>query len=108
MVVPFCRRALLVEGDPEESEVPAEFVPGAAMFGSVSRGEPSDPPCGLASPTVPWFCGVLGAFPAPLGSLTALFMPPALAGPAGTPFTPEGPAPIDPAAGVPAEPAAPE
>jgi hypothetical protein len=108
MVVPFCRRALLVEGEPEESAVPAEFVPGEAMFGSVSRVEP-EPPDAPCDPAVLWFWGfVLGALPAPLGSLTALLMPPALAGPAGTPFTPEGPAPIDPAAGVPADPAAPE
>jgi len=44
----------------------------------------------------------LDAFPAPLGSSPALFAPPGLAGPGGTPLTPEVPAPAEPALGEPA------
>jgi hypothetical protein len=40
--------------------------------------------------------------PAPLGSLPALFRPPTLAGPDGTPLTPAVPAPAEPALGDPA------
>jgi hypothetical protein len=45
--------------------------------------------------------GTLAALPIPLGSLTELFVPPALPGPAGTPLTPVVPAPAEPAFGVP-------
>jgi hypothetical protein len=61
---------------PDELAVPAAFVPGAV--------------CSFA------------ALPAPLGSFTELFSPPALAGPFGTPLTPAAPAPADPAFGDPA------
>jgi hypothetical protein len=44
----------------------------------------------------------LDAFPAPLGSSPALFNPPGLAGPGGTPLMPEVPAPAEPAPGEPA------
>jgi len=44
----------------------------------------------------------LDVFPAPLGSSPALFDPPGLAGPGGTPLMPEVPAPAEPALGEPA------
>jgi hypothetical protein len=69
------------EAAPDELAVPAALVPGAV--------------------------GTFVALPTPLGSLTALFSPPALAGPLGTPLIPEVPAPADPAFGVPAGLAAP-
>jgi hypothetical protein len=62
-------------GDPVEFAVPAAFVPGV------------------------W--EAFAALPAPLGSLTELFVPPALPGPMGTPLTPALPAPAEPAAGEP-------
>jgi hypothetical protein len=65
-----------VEAEPDELAVPAELVPGAV--------------------------GTFEAFPAPLGSLSELFSPPALAGPLGTPLTPAVPAPAEPAFGDPA------
>ena len=43
----------------------------------------------------------MAALPIPLGSLTELFVPPALPGPAGMPLTPVVPAPAEPAFGVP-------
>jgi hypothetical protein len=63
--------------DPEELAVPALLVPGGG-------GEAS-----------------LAELPAPLGSLTELLRPPALAGPDGTPLTAAVPAPAEPAFGVP-------
>jgi hypothetical protein len=65
-------------GEPDELAVPALLVPGAG---------------GIAC---------LEELPAPLGSLPALFRPPALAGPDGTPLTPALPAPAEPALGEPA------
>jgi hypothetical protein len=64
--------------DPDELAVPALLVPGAG-------GE-----------------ATFAELPAPLGSLTELLVPPALAGPDGTPLTPDVPAPAEPAAGEPA------
>ena len=63
---------------PDDCAVPALLVPGAG-------GEAN-----------------LDAFPAPLGSSPALFAPPGLAGPGGTPLMPEVPAPAEPALGEPA------
>jgi hypothetical protein len=63
---------------PEGCAVPALLVPGAG-------GEAS-----------------LDEFPAPLGSSPALFNPPGLAGPGGTPLMPDVPAPTEPALGEPA------
>ena len=63
---------------PDDCAVPALLVPGAG---------------GAAS---------LDEFPAPLGSWPALFNPPGLAGPEGTPLMPDVPAPADPALGEPA------
>jgi hypothetical protein len=63
--------------DPDEWAVPALLVPGGG--GAASFDE----------------------LPAPLGSLPELFSPPALAGPDGTPLTPEVPAPAEPALGEP-------
>src|SRR3954452_23054093 len=74
--VPLRAPAEPAAADPDELAVPAALVPGAV--------------------------GTLAALPAPLGSLTALFSPPALAGPLGTPLIPAVPAPADPAFGVPA------
>src|ERR1700716_3973639 len=74
-VVEPCDEAVPAE-DPEEFAVPELLVPGAL--------------------------GDLDEFPAPLGSLAALFSPPGLPGPFGTPFTAAGPAPAAPAAGDPA------
>ena len=65
-------------GDPDELAVPALLVPGAAGWLSFTE------------------------LPAPLGSLTELFNPPALAGPDGTPLTPAVPVPAEPAFGEPA------
>jgi len=62
---------------PEDCAVPALLVPGEG-------GEAS-----------------LAELPAPLGSWPALFSPPTLAGPDGTPLTLEVPAPAEPALGVP-------
>src|SRR5882757_5095392 len=62
---------------PDVLAVPALLVPGGG--GAVSLDE----------------------LPAPLGSLTELFSPPAFAGPDGTPLTPDVPAPADPALGEP-------
>src|SRR5437868_14338459 len=62
-------------GEPVELAVPSRLVPGAS--------------------------GTLAEFPAPLGSLSELFRPPALAGPEGTPLMLEVPAPADPAFGDP-------
>jgi hypothetical protein len=50
---------------------------------------------------VPGASGTLAEFPAPLGSLSELFSPPALAGPDGTPLMPAVPAPAEPAFGDP-------
>jgi hypothetical protein len=63
---------------PDDWAVPALLVPGAG-------GEAS-----------------LDEFPAPPGSPPALFNPPGLAGPEGTPLTPDVPAPAEPALGEPA------
>ena len=63
------------EGDPDELAMPAEFAPGA----SVDFAE----------------------LPAPLGSFAELLRPPVLAGPFGTPLTPDVPAPAEPALGEP-------
>jgi hypothetical protein len=60
---------------PDDWAVPALLVPGAA--------------------------GSLAALPVPLGSLPELFRPAAFAGPGGTPWMEVGPAPADPALGVP-------
>jgi hypothetical protein len=49
----------------------------------------------------PGASGILAEFPAPLGSLSELFRPPALAGPDGTPLMPAVPAPAEPAFGEP-------
>jgi hypothetical protein len=68
----------VVTPPPDDCAVPALLVPGAG-------GEAS-----------------LDAFPAPLGSSPALFAPPGLAGPGGTPLMPEVPAPAEPALGEPA------
>jgi hypothetical protein len=68
----------VVTPSPDDCAVPALLVPGAG-------GEAS-----------------LDAFPAPLGSSPALFNPPGLAGPGGTPLMPEVPAPAEPAPGEPA------
>jgi hypothetical protein len=65
-------------GDPDELAVPALLVPGAGGWVSFTE------------------------LPAPVGSLTELFKPPALAGPDGTPLTPAVPAPAEPAFGEPA------
>jgi hypothetical protein len=62
-------------GDPVEFAVPKVLVPGAV--------------------------GVLTELPAPLGSLPELLMPPAFAGPFGTPLTAAVPAPGAPAFGEP-------
>ena len=67
--------------EPEEFAVPTVFVPGAS--------------------------GTFVELPAPLGSLTELLSPPALAGPFGTPLMAAVPAPAAPAFGVPTEPAVP-
>src|SRR3954451_17266175 len=63
-----------------------------------------DEPVELAVPNllVPGASGTFAEFPAPLGSLSELFRPPALAGPDGTPLMPDVPAPADPAFGDPA------
>jgi hypothetical protein len=66
------------EAPPLEFAVPAEFVPGGG-------GD-----------------ATLDALPAPLGSLTELLRPPALAGPDGTPLVADVPAPAEPALGEPA------
>jgi hypothetical protein len=66
------------DGTPVEFAVPAELVPGGG-------GD-----------------ATLDALPAPLGSLTALLRPPALAGPDGTPLIADVPAPAEPALGEPA------
>jgi hypothetical protein len=50
---------------------------------------------------VPGASGTLAEFPAPLGSLSELFSPPAFAGPDGTPLMPAVPAPAEPALGDP-------
>jgi hypothetical protein len=50
---------------------------------------------------VPGGEAVFEALPAPLGSLSELLRPPALAGPEGTPLTPAVPAPAAPALGEP-------
>jgi hypothetical protein len=63
---------------PLEFAVPAELVPGGG-------GD-----------------ATLDALPAPLGSLTELLRPPALAGPDGTPLVADVPAPAEPALGEPA------
>jgi len=68
----------VVIDDPDELAVPRLLVPG-----------------GVCETTFP-------GLPAPLGSLTELFRPPALAGPDGTPLTPAVPAPAEPAFGEPA------
>jgi hypothetical protein len=68
----------VVTPPPEDCAVPALLVPGAG-------GEAS-----------------LDEFPAPLGSSPALFNPPGLAGPGGTPLMPDVPAPAEPALGEPA------
>jgi hypothetical protein len=65
----------VVAEDPDELAVPAEFVPGTSVD--------------------------FAALPAPLGSFAELLRPPALAGPLGTPLTPDVPAPAEPALGVP-------
>jgi hypothetical protein len=52
--------------------------------------------------------GNLAELPAPLGSFPELFSPPTLAGPFGTPLTPDVPAPAEPAFGEPAGLAVPE
>jgi hypothetical protein len=44
---------------------------------------------------------IFAVLPTPLGSFTELLRPPALAGPGGTPLTPEVPAPAEPALGDP-------
>jgi hypothetical protein len=60
-------------------------------------------PVELAVPAllVPGGDAVFEALPAPLGSLSELLRPPALAGPEGTPLTPDVPAPAAPALGEP-------
>jgi hypothetical protein len=68
----------VVTPPPDDCAVPALLVPGAG-------GEAS-----------------LDALPAPLGSSPALFAPPGLAGPRGTPLMPVVPAPAEPALGEPA------
>jgi ribonuclease E len=65
----------LVVAEPDEFAVPALLVPGGET--------------------------VFEALPAPLGSLSELLRPPALAGPDGTPLTPAVPAPAEPAFGDP-------
>lgn len=69
--------------EPDELAVPALLVPGG-------DGEAS-----------------FAELPAPLGSLPELLSPPTLAGPDGTPLTPDVPAPAEPAAGEPDAPLAP-
>ena len=64
-----------VADEPDELAVPALLVPGG-------DGEPN-----------------FAELPAPLGSLPELLRPPTLAGPDGTPLTPDVPAPAEPAAG---------
>jgi hypothetical protein len=66
----------LVEAEPDEFAVPALLVPGGIT--------------------------AFEALPAPLGSLSELLRPPVLAGPDGTPLTPDVPAPAEPAFGEPA------
>jgi hypothetical protein len=68
----------IVAPPPDDCAVPALLVPGAG---------------GAAS---------LDEFPAPLGSSPALFNPPGLAGPGGTPLMLDVPAPAEPALGEPA------
>ena len=85
-------------------EPAAPTVPRLPVLADPAEVEPTaGAPDELAVPTalVPGAVGTLLAFPAPLGSFTELFNPPALAGPLGTPLMPEVPAPADPAFGVP-------
>src|SRR3954447_19850869 len=65
---------------------------------------PARVPVEFSVPTllVPGGKGVFAALPAPLGSLSELLRPPALAGPDGTPLTAALPAPAAPALGEPA------
>ena len=89
------------------------------LFSSVIAASPSVPArFDLADPVVmppPDDCAVpallvpraggeasLDELPAPLGSSPALFNPPGLAGPGGTPLMPDVPAPAEPALGEPA------
>jgi hypothetical protein len=65
----------------------------------VAAPDPDTEPDELAVPTVfvPGEVGTFDALPAPLGSFAALFNPPGLAGPLGTPLTAAVPAPVEPA-----------
>jgi hypothetical protein len=69
----------------------------------VAAPDPDTEPDELAVPTVfvPGEVGTFDALPAPLGSFAALFNPPGLAGPLGTPLTAAVPAPVEPAFGDP-------
>jgi hypothetical protein len=64
---------------------------------------PAPEDCAVPELLVPGLGGeaILDELPAPLGSLSELLRPPALAGPEGTPLTPADPAPALPALGVP-------
>jgi hypothetical protein len=73
-----------LDTDPVEDPAPLEFAVPAELV-----------PGGVGDAT-------FEALPAPLGSLTALFKPPALPGPEGTPLIAEFPAPAEPALGEPA------
>ena len=93
VVVPSMRTAL---------EAPVELPP-AVPFAPVAPVLPEPEPLEFAVPKllVPGAFGDLAELPAPLGSLPALFSPPALPGPFGMPLAPAGPAPAAPAAGDP-------
>jgi hypothetical protein len=75
---PVVTPAPVFDAGPDEFAVPALSVPGAG--GAATFAE----------------------LPTPLGSLPELLRPPALAGPDGTPLTPDVPAPAEPADGEPA------
>ena len=83
---------------------PAFEAPVAEPLGAEAAPDPDDTePDEFAVPTVfvPGGVGTFEALPAPLGSLAALFSPPGLAGPLGTPLTAAVPAPVEPAFGDP-------
>jgi hypothetical protein len=78
------------DGDPVEPELPA-----------VAAEEDAPDEFAVPKVFVPGAVGDFAALPAPLGSFTALFKPPAFAGPLGTPLTAAVPAPAEPALGEP-------
>jgi len=98
MRVPFVRNAPSPAGTSLEDPAPRLSLPAFCVFRE-PLGDESDE--GLAMPVVVSLLK-LGLFPLPLGSFPELFKPAALAGPGGTPLTPVGPAPAEPARGEPA------